>query len=205
MKVLKIVGIGIALLIIFQIVLGMMFGAPKTVTESPSTTPLVTQEAPPPALSPAETEKLAAEALRRAYGWQTETNTDKMSGKNSVTRSARSVNSFNLSFPYQGQQHARLVVRKHPRWGLDVLVEIERGQLICDFDDCAINVRFDDGPIKSYRVNKPSDQSSQTFFIASTPAFLAQLAKAKKTFIELTFFQSSAHTVEFLTEGFTPL
>jgi hypothetical protein len=210
MKVLKIVGVGIALLIVFQIVLGVLFGSSKTATPQPGATPLVSSDTPQPTLSPAElspaeTEKRAAEALRRVYGWQTETTTDKMSGKSATRRSALSINSFNLSFPYQGQQHARLIVRKHPRWGLDVLVEIERGQLICDFDDCTINVRFDDGPIKAYRVNKPSDQSSETFFIANTSPFLAQLSKAKKTFVELTFFQSSSHTVEFLTEGFEPL
>lgn len=209
MRVLKIVGVGFALLIFFQIVVGMIFGSHETTSSPIATTQVVVPNAAPPVRSPAEVaaeaESRAAEALRSAHGWQTETGADKMSNKSYVTRSALSINSFNLSFPYQGQQHARLIVRKHPRWGLDVFIEIERGQLICDFDDCTINVRFDDGPIKVFRVNKPSDHSSETFFLANVPSFVAQLTKAKKTFVELTFFQNNSHTAEFLTEGFMPL
>lgn len=204
MRVLKIFGVGMALLIVFQVVLGMLFGSSNTTTQPPVATPVVTPASVTPVLSPAETEKRAEEALRRVYGWKTESDTDKMSNKSYVTRSVTSINSFSLDFPYQGQQHARLIVRKHPRWGLDVLVEVERGQLICDFDNCTINVRFDDGPIKAFRVTKPSDHSSETFFIASEGAFVAQLSKSKRTFIELTFFQNSAHTIEFLTDGFKP-
>lgn len=209
MRALKIVGVGFALLIFFQIVVGMIFGSPETTTSPTATTQVAVPAAAPTIRSPAEVaaeaESRAAEALLRAHGWQTETGTDKMSNKSYVTRSALSINSFNLSFPYHGQQHARLVVRKHPRWGLDVFVAIERGQLICDFDECAINVRFDDGPIKTFRVNKPSDHSSEIFFVANASSFVTQLTKAKKTFVELTFFQNNSHTAEFLTEGFKPL
>lgn len=160
-------------------------------------------------MTPAEREaeeiaKAAAEKERQKaeYGWRSETDTDAVSGKQFTTVTARSLSTFSLDFPYQGAQSAYLSARKHPRYGNDLFVSVRKGQLYCEHENCYISVRFDDGPVKRYSVSEPSDRSNNVWFINDTKRFSSDLAKSKRTFIELQFFQQGRMTVEFLTEGF---
>jgi hypothetical protein len=44
-----------------------------------------------------------------------------------------STNALNFDFPYQGNQHGTLTIRKTARWGTEVLFRIERGQFLGQF------------------------------------------------------------------------
>lgn len=146
-------------------------------------------------------EKMMEEA-RSLFGWKSGSYIDSVSGKKIYQSQARSINSFELGSPYKGQQRALLVARNHPRWGKNIFISVEKGQLICDFDNCNVSVRFDDGSVSKYKVTKPSDHSSDTLFISNHDGFVSNLVKSKQVYIELTFFREGTRTVTFMTDGF---
>lgn len=137
--------------------------------------------------------------------WYYGSSDDGMSEKKVHYARVESTNSFEFGFPYQGAQHARLTVRRHPRWGNDVIFTIERGQILChSFSGCPVKVRFDDGPVQTYQGNEPEDNSSDTVFIPGHAGFVSKLGKAKKLRIEVNVYHEGTLTAEFNVEGFNP-
>jgi hypothetical protein len=57
-------------------------------------------------------------------------------------------------------------------------------------DACGVNVRFDDGPIRRFEANGPSDNSTMTIFIGNESGFVAQLRKAKTVHSNLMWLGS---------------
>lgn len=132
--------------------------------------------------------------------WSYSTDEDQMGRKRSFAH-VSSTNMLNFDFPYQGSQNGTLTIRKTARWGTEAIVRIERGQFLCGLDSCAVNVRFNDGPIHQYSASEPSDHSTTTLFLSNGSGFVAQLRKAKTVRIEATFYQEGSHTLEFNVEG----
>ena len=149
-------------------------------------------------------EGLQAQVVQENLGkqWIYTESPDQMSSKTTRSASVISKNSFEFGFPYAGPQNARLTLRRHPRWGNDVVLVIERGQLLCSTYECPVRVRFDDDAPKTYSGTEPADNSSETIFIPGFNAFEARLKKAKKVLIEVNVFQQGVLQVEFDVEGF---
>jgi hypothetical protein len=58
---------------------------------------------------------------------------------------------LSFGFPYNGGSTGKLTLRISPKYGRDVILEIEKGQFLCpSFDRCAVHVKFDKRPIESY-------------------------------------------------------
>lgn len=123
-------------------------------------------------------------------------------GRKSSYANVTSKNTLSFGFPYQGDQHGVLTIRKTSRWGTEVILKIERGQFLCQLDECSINLKFDDGPVQSYSATGPSDHSTTMLFIQNGPAIVAKLRKAKLLLIEATFYQEGSQTLKFDVEGF---
>lgn len=132
--------------------------------------------------------------------WEVTSNKDSMGDGTIETSRVLSNNTFNFGFPYQGEQHAVLGVRKHPRWGTDVILTIEKGQFACSMD-CTINARFDEGPVRSFEVTGPEDHDTTVRFISNAKTFIAALKKSKLTRIETGFYQEGNRVFEFTTAG----
>jgi hypothetical protein len=131
--------------------------------------------------------------------WEYWTHQDSMGRKRS-NASVDSTNTLSFGFPYQGWQHGTLALRKSP--GLDALIRIERGQFICGYPGCSVNVRFDDGPIQRFLASEPDDHSTTTLFLLGNERrFAAQLLKAKAVHIEATFYQEGSQILDFNVEG----
>lgn len=154
-------------------------------------------------LLPALEEALAYERL--GSQWQYLSSEEGMTGK--AVRHARvlSTNQINLDFPYGGPQRATLTLRRHPRWGNDVIFAIERGQILChSYGDCKIQVKFDDGKVLRYDGNPPADNSSESVFIPAFSTFTKQLPKAKNVKIEVSIYQGGNRVFDFDVSGFKP-
>lgn len=80
---------------------------------------------------------------------------------------------MNFSFPYAGPQHGTLTLRTHPRYGKNVIFNIERGQIPC--------------PAVSYSAAGPEDNSTE---------------KAKTVRISVNVFQEGSPVFEFDVSGF---
>ena len=133
--------------------------------------------------------------------WTYDTSADAMSGKSSHSATIESVNTLQFKFPYQRAQHGSITLRNHPRYGKNVLLEIERGQFLCGVENCSISVRFDDGTAHQFTASEPADHSTTTLFVQPYDRFVAELKKSKKVYVSATFYQEGNPVLEFDTEG----
>lgn len=180
--------------------------SPKTAPTSPGTTAAIPADQLEAENAAREAKAQALKAQREAERvsrlWHRDESTDDMTGKPTVSVSARSMHSFELEFPHRGMHYGHLTVRRHPRYGLDVIVSVEAGQLICDYENCRILVRFDDKKPTSFAVSEAADRSSKTWFINDTSRFLKSLERANLVAAELRFYRQGHRTLKFETTGF---
>ncbi|MBN8922345.1 MAG: hypothetical protein BGP10_12435 [Rhodanobacter sp. 68-29] len=168
-------------------------GGSETSGAAPTTPPAVASQAHP------EPENHDDSVLR---SWLYRATTDDMTGKPVQVARVESQNTVDFSFPYAGDQHATLMVRKHPRYGSDVVFSIERGQFGCSIDGCQLLVRFDDGAPERYTASEPSDRSTTSVFIVQHSRFYQRMLAAKTVRIETTFFQQGNQVFTFDVHGF---
>lgn len=132
--------------------------------------------------------------------WRYEDSTDKMTGKKAGTAALVSDQSLSLPFPYAGENRGTLMVRNHPTYGLDVIVGVDKGQIICrTYDGCRLSVRFDDGKPQRFAAMPAADHSSEFVFIRDKKRFIAAAKKAKRIFVQLPMFQAGDQVLEFST------
>ena len=107
-----------------------------------------------------------------AAQWSYQESVDKMTGKTASYATVRSDNSLSLSSPYSGRNHGAITVRKHPKYGVDVYVYVEKGQILCrSYDGCSVVIRFDDAKPQRFSAVEPADHSSDTVFISNESKF----------------------------------
>jgi hypothetical protein len=134
--------------------------------------------------------------------WDYETTQDSMSQKPVTTAFIRSTNRLSFDFPYGGAQQAMLQLRKHPRWGQDVILHIQKGQFLCNsYNGCSVSVRFGNGKPKQFSAGEPSDNDSTYVFIRGYNSFVSELRKVDKIYIEAQFYQEGNRTMEFVVDG----
>lgn len=133
--------------------------------------------------------------------WQYSNHDDKMSSKQINFATIKSKNELAFGSPYSGQQRARLQLRKHPRFGNDVILRIEKGQFICRVRGCNIKIRFDDGKTLTFEASGPNDHDSTTLFIRNYNRFTANLKKSNLLFIEAEFYREGVRIIEFDVSG----
>lgn len=133
--------------------------------------------------------------------WRYEADTDAMTGKKSATAYITSDNSLSLGFPYRGKNHGTLVVRQHPKFGLDVMFQIDQGQIVCNdySDNCAVMVRFDDKPPIRFSAVGPADHSSTVVFLQARSRFINEARKAKRILVQPTLYQNGNPVLVFST------
>lgn len=143
-----------------------------------------------------------AEVVRQPRSeWVYSSDEDMMGRKRSFAK-LLSANTVNFGFPYQGEQHANLIVQKTPQSGTNVLVKLDRGQFLCGFEDCGVRVRFDRGSIQTFAAEGPDDHSTTVLFFSNTATVISRLRRAKVAVIEATFYQQGSQVLVFNVEGF---
>lgn len=136
--------------------------------------------------------------------WSYEATTDKMTGKSGRTASLTSENSLALDFPYRGTNHGHLTVRQHPKYGLDVIFQVQKGQILCSsYGGCPIEVKFDNDKPVRFTGTEPADNSSDTVFINNPAKFIAAAQKAKTILVQVNMYHAGAPVLEFKSS--TPL
>jgi hypothetical protein len=135
--------------------------------------------------------------------WHYFDNTDEMTGKISLSAYVESENTVQFDFPYEGPQHGTLTLRRHPRYGSDVIFSIEKGQLMCSsYDGCTVLIRFDNEEPSSYSAGGAADNSTETIFIRNYDRFLSKLRNAKQVRISPKIYQQGGVVFTFDVSGF---
>lgn len=133
--------------------------------------------------------------------WHYSNSEDSMTGKPEKSASVVSANSVAFDFPYAGAQHATLILRIHPRYGKDVILNIEKGHFLCSFTGCGVSVRFDDKPPRRFSATEPEDHSTTTLFIGNYNSFVSEAKKAQTIRIEALFYSQGSRVFEFDVAG----
>jgi len=142
----------------------------------------------------------AAKPAEAASPWEYDQAEDPMGRGTRKSAISRSLNTVELDFPYRGPQHASLVLRRDHQ-GLNIMVEIERGQILFGYDGTHVNVRFDQGKTAIYSVSRPSDHSTTVMFISSEAAFMERLRQAKTLQVEVPTFRNGSPVFTFDVAG----
>lgn len=144
-----------------------------------------------------------AEAQRLAAKWRYRVDTDPMTSKKARYASINSENTLNFDFPYQGEQQGTLILRDHPTHGRDVMVTIDRGQILCpSYQDCRVRVRFDEGSPQRWSAAGPADNSTTVIFLRNEGGFIQRLRAAKVVRIQIPVYQEGEPMLEFHVGGF---
>lgn len=123
-----------------------------------------------------------------------------MTGKAAKYAELISANTLALNFPYQGKNHGSLVVRRHPKYGLDVVVSVEKGQILCrSYDGCEVYVRFDQGKPQRFSAMPAADHSSEVVFLTARSRFIASASKAKRILVQIPMYQAGEQVLDFKT------
>jgi hypothetical protein len=163
-----IIGIPVAFVIISTA------GAYYFLTKTPSTT---------------SAEHPAEEKIEKS-GWKYSRQLDEITQKTIFYAQSSSINSNDLHWPYGPGIFARLTVRNHPRYGKDIYMSIDKGQLLCrHYDPCSVVVRFDENNPATFSGSSPSDGSSDIVFIKKYDRFIDLVKKSKTAIIEVPAYQ----------------
>lgn len=142
-------------------------------------------------------------SMQSDSNWLYESSSDEMSSKNIYFAGIISGNTVDFGFPYNGEQHATLTLRTHPRSGKNIYISLNKAHFLCrSYDGCNVLVRFDENEPITFSASGTSDYSTNTLFINNYSRFISKLSKAKKLRISAEFYQNGTKTFEFDIAGF---
>jgi hypothetical protein len=137
-----------------------------------------------------------------ANTWVYNKDRDSVSNKEGKSAFITSSNVFELGLPYQGGTEGMLMLRKHPRYGNDVIFSINTGQLLCtSLKGCEVSIRFDDNPPIKVKAMEPVDYSNTSLFLHGYSSLVKKLKISRKAIVEVTFYQQGNKAFEFNTYG----
>ena len=115
---------------------------------------------------------------------------DEMTDTENIWATLRSDNYINQDFPYNGDTYAKITVRYMQKYGYDVIIEIDRGQIVgSDFNGTnVINVRFDDETPRKYYFNESADYKTEIVFLQNASTFMEKCKKAHKIKMEIPIY-----------------
>nr|WP_143029086.1 hypothetical protein [Massilia sp. PDC64] len=170
-------------------------------------TPSRLAAAPAPATPSPQSAAASSTSPGPAVGeqWRYHAAEAEMTGGTRRTASVDSTNTVNFGFPYNGEQHARLILRTDPQEGKDVMFRIEKGQILCpSYESCTVQVRFDDEKPGNFSATGPADHSTDVVFLNDYSRFLTKMRKAKRVRIAVNIYQQGSPVFEFDVSGFDP-
>lgn len=132
--------------------------------------------------------------------WQYNSTTDKMTEQTTRFAMLRSDNSLALDFPYGGRNHGQITVRQHPQYGLDVVVQIDKGQIQCGLDDCRLAVRINGAKPTRITFARAADGDSSMVFARTARPLVNQLLKAETVMIQLPMYRAGNQVLEFTAD-----
>ncbi len=130
--------------------------------------------------------------------WRYDTERDKMTGKSAHWAVITSNKSLKLAAPYSGDNYGSLMVRKHPQYGLDVVVYISKGQILCtSYDGCSVKIKFGDSQPVTFWAVGSADHDSTKIFLRNAQKFVELAKNTKSIKVQMTIYQAGAPVLEF--------
>ncbi|MBR1594570.1 MAG: hypothetical protein IJ659_07355 [Alloprevotella sp.] len=124
--------------------------------------------------------------------WEIQTEMDEMTDTKNIWASIRSDNYVEQDFPYQGLTYASITVRYMKKYGYDVLIGIDQGQIVgIDVNGSNyITARFDDAAPRKYLFNNAADGSTEHVFLRNAKDFMERCKKATTIKVDIPIYQA---------------
>lgn len=134
--------------------------------------------------------------------WEYDESEDEMRGETSYFASNESINTVELQFPYQGGTRLNIVLRDNAKYGEDIMFLINKGQIFCSYQDCHVNIKFDNGEVQRYETSRAEGGSSEVLFLTNNiSGFVERLKKSENVTIEVNFYNHGAEQFKFDISG----
>ncbi len=131
--------------------------------------------------------------------WSVFTTTDEMTDTKNIFAVLRSDNYISQDFPYEGETYSTITLRYTKKYGYDVLIQIDKGQIDgrsyngTDY----ITARFDGSSHKNYYINESSDGDPKVVFLRNAKDFLNKCKTAKNIKIDIPLYQAGRPVFKF--------
>lgn len=134
--------------------------------------------------------------------WEYDNSEDEMRGETSYFASNESINTVELQFPYQGGTKLNILLRDNAKNGKDIMFIVNKGQIFCSYQDCHVNIKFDDGNVQRYETSEAEAGSSEVLFLTNNiSGFVKKLKNSKTVTIEVNFYNHGAEQFKFNVSG----
>jgi hypothetical protein len=133
--------------------------------------------------------------------WDYSEHKDEMGRGTTKLAYLKSVNAVSFGVPYEGEQHATLVLRKSPKDGNDAILQVERGQFTSSYVQNFVTLRFDKGGLQKFVIGDAADGTGNVLFIRHYDRLVTQLRTAKTLKIEATLYREGSRVFEFDVHG----
>lgn len=144
---------------------------------------------------------VAGDTTPAPHSWAYDTSRDDVRNAEIKSASLSSDNEVQLAMPYGGGTQAKLIVRKHPEYGIDIILQANPSQMLCDsYYGCSIDINID-GKSQKVRMVTPADYDTEVLFVKNARGFLSQLKGSKKVIVEVPFYSNGNHQFHFTTAG----
>jgi hypothetical protein len=142
-----------------------------------------------------------AEQVPSATGnWDYSSDTDQMTGKAVDLACTTAKNTLQFQFPYSGGSSAQLCFRN--KAGRKVAyVTVDKGQFVCGLETCPMQVKFDEGPMRTFYGLEAEGGSTNIIFFDGYSGILAATRKAQHLKIQALFYQEGKQVMEFDVAG----
>ena len=144
-------------------------------------------------------------AISEPIGWTYRTKTIGIDNTEYSFAELRSNNSIDLPFPYSGENHATIVIRKIKNGQLAVLLRVDKGQFIPHLypDEYGIQLKADDGKTKYYLGYVPDGGVTGVliFYDKKARDIIAAVKEAKIVKVSADFYKSDPKVFDFKAEG----
>ena len=109
-------------------------------------------------------------------------------------------NTVEFEFPYNGGSSGRFCFRR--RAGkLDSYFEVSKGQILCSYEGCNVQFRFDGGGVQSHPAAESRTHESNILFLTDPKALLPIFHRSKSVRIAAEFYQEGRQTFTFAIGG----
>lgn len=139
---------------------------------------------------------------KKVKKWRIDEEIDEMTDSKNIWKTIDSDNIEYFDFPYNKGSYLSIVVRYMKKFGTDVLLKINSGQIQCNQYNGTnyVNIRFDDdSPVKFY-TNESSSGRSNTVFLKNPSKFINRAKNANMIKIEIPIFQEGLVLFKFTIE-----
>lgn len=132
--------------------------------------------------------------------WYYDESRDELRNATIYRASLPSNNKAYFGFPYSGGSQLDITVRKHPKYGTDVIFQISSGQFACGVYDCRGTISFD-GKAEGLTLSQPETYEPTALFATYGSAILRKIKTSERVVVELPFYQEGRQQFVFDTSG----